>query len=242
MMFSIKPCNISWPRAYVLSSFNVCTRCIPTFSRFSFIPHFCSGGLFHTYCWIVCWCFCADFGLKVDWILGFYGPSSPIADATCGIFMACLLNYHAGIATMVSQHCLETNMYFHIAQLWDIFYLIASVLIRLSKCPISWSEWELEGGCKTSGGSRQHGHTLHLNEWWGWLHWCVPGEIVHHNKCSKHMQTLVLRFQPNQQREDHSSCFVLLSCSWSLHLEDRFVIYIQDRAKKWMCNDRFAVE
>lgn len=56
--------------------------------------------------------FCADLWLEVDWILGFYGPSSPIADATCGIFMACLLNYRAGIPTMVSQHC-ETKAKTH---------------------------------------------------------------------------------------------------------------------------------
>lgn len=29
--------------------------------------------------------FCAGLWLKTDRILGFYGPSSPIADATCGI-------------------------------------------------------------------------------------------------------------------------------------------------------------
>lgn len=95
--------------------------------------------------------------------------------------MAPLLNSLRG------RHCLVWNQnknpeHLHIVPMQDIFYLIASVLIRLSKCPVSW--WRagrLYSTCETHGGSS---HRLRLNERWGWFHWRVPGEILHHHNAA----------------------------------------------------------
>lgn len=84
---------------------------------------------------------CADLWSKIDWIMDFYGPSSSIADVTCGIFMACSSNYCGGIPTVVVTALFgnknKNTEYLHIVPQWDIFYLLASVLIRLSKYPVS---------------------------------------------------------------------------------------------------------
>lgn len=65
---------------------------------------------------------CADLWSKINWMLGFYDPSSSIADATCGIFMAQSSNYCGGIPIMVVTALFgkKNPEYFHIVPLWDI--------------------------------------------------------------------------------------------------------------------------
>lgn len=145
-------------------------------------------------------------------------------------------------------HCSVWNQnknpeHLHIVPLRDIFYLIASVLIRLSKCPVSW--WRagrLCSACEAHGGSRRStvaGCAL-MNGGAGSIDACQEKLSI------TTMQQAHTGFGPSKfsppQHQDDSSYFVLLSCSWSLHPVDQFIICIQDRAAKLICKDIFGAK